>query len=620
MAVAMFFGLTACTSEMMDEAETAATDSSLVLKLSTATANTRATEAGSDALNENTIKTLNVFFFIHGAADTQTCFYKEAISGLNFTGTGTNQQTLQVLQTQFTTGAAYDVYTIANLPPDVVLPNPLTLGALKNLSTVTPLNGSATQTQLMMDGMTASVIPNPTVTTPMVTIAMPLQRAVAKIRLSMIVNPSSPMAAATAAWVTLTNYPTVSSVLNGYPHTLTSGNYATATAVTGAPTTQFTFYAYESNWSTAPANETYLMVNLPYGTVTNNYYRIAVNKYTDNNSDGQNTGGTNFTGCLQRNMIYDVTAYINTPGTTTPTGALSITGNYTITDWTNYNIVLQTIAQHYLGIGEYNITMPNVSTHTLSYVADLPVTVSCTSATCTQYNADASTTAITYTSGQSQFPTFTVNATTSTITITSAIPVNYVPKYMTIVVTNNNGLSLTANIVQYPAIYVTARPSIGNVTPVWNQDGTQTNYNLFTVNTLVPSSTGAYFLGDPTYGNAKTDSVAAGNKLVSPGFIIASQYAIYGSVTYTQAQTRCLQYGEDIYRTGWRMPTQAELLIINTIQVDANSAVKKLLSGTAYWSALKFQYYDFTNQKWVSGTATTNNYIRCVYDVYKMNQ
>lgn len=58
-------------------------------------------------------------------------------------------------------------------------------------------------------------------------------------------------------------------------------------------------------------------------------------------------------------------------------------------------------------------------------------------------------------------------------------------------------------IVQYPSIYVNARPSTGNVKPEWLQDGTQTNYNLFTVNTLVPSSNGSYSLGDPTYGNAK---------------------------------------------------------------------------------------------------------------------
>lgn len=612
------FNITACTNEIVDESAPE-TLTGLVLELTPALPTTRGTEVGNDALNENAINTLNVFFFPHGAADTQTCFYTESATNLGFTGTSPHQQVLKALQSTFAVGALYDIYAIANLPVDVVLPNPLTLGALKALNTLTPISASTTQPQFMMDG-TVSAILNPTSTTPMITISMPLQRAAAKIRLTMIMNPTSPVAAATTASVVLTNYPARSSLLNGHPYSLTAADYTNSAPLVGIPTSTFTFYAYESNWSTTPANETYLMVNMPYGSHATNYYRIAVNRYSNNNSDGQNPSGANPTGQLQRNMIYDVTAYINKPGTDTPSGAVSIPGNYTITDWTNYNIVLQTITQHYLGVGEYSIVMPNVSTHTLSYVADLPVSVVNVTATCTQYNADASTTAITYTSGQPQFPTFTVNPASSTITINSAIPVNYVPKYISLTVTNNNGLSLTTTIVQYPAIYVTARPSTGNVTPEWYQDGTQTNYNLFTVNTLVPSNTGAYSLGDPTYGNAKTDSLAAGNALVSPSFIIASQYAIYPSVTYTQAQTRCYLYGEDSYRSGWRMPTKAELLIINTIQSDANSAVKKLLSGTAYWSAYKYQYYDFTNKVWVTGNATTANFIRCVYDVYKVNQ
>lgn len=58
--------------------------------------------------------------------------------------------------------------------------------------------------------------------------------------------------------------------------------------------------------------------------------------------------------------------------------------------------------------------------------------------------ADASTTQINYTSGQSQFPVFTVNSASSTISITSAIPINYVPKYISFTVTNGQGLSLSA--------------------------------------------------------------------------------------------------------------------------------------------------------------------------------
>ena len=213
---------------------------------------------------------------------------------------------------------------------------------------------------------------------------------------------------------------------------------------------------------------------------------------------------------------------------------------------------------------------------------------------------------------------FAVNAATSTITISSTIPINYVPKNITFTVTNNQGLSLNATVVQYPVRYVTARISTGNIKPEWFEGGT--NLNLFTVNTLVPSSTGAYTLGDPTNGYPKTDSTANGNKMVSPRFIIASQYGIYNRVTYSVAQLRCLQYGEDIYRSGWRMPTKAEIELINSIQDDPNSAVKGLLTGEAYWSAFKYDYYDFVNNVWTSGGAAGTAYIRAVYDLYKDEQ
>lgn len=615
-ALSLIFLTAACTTDSLDET-LPGTKGGLTLRLNTAPI-TRATEPGIDALNENTINSFYVFFFPQNASDTQTCLMAEYHDNLNITTAGTNGVQLTVDKEFFSMGVTYDIYVVANLPADVTVPNPITLGQLKALHTIIPIDASITQTALVMDSKVTMVV-NPINDTHLVEIPVPLTRAVAKIRLNVVVKPLTDMASATTCSAVLKHYPVRGSAVLGSPYTLTASDYTDSQPKSGTPATPMNFYCYESNWSTAPAQETYFILNLPYTGHATNYYRVPVNRYADSNSDGQNPSGVNITGRLDRNRIYDVTAYIDKPGTDTETGAIVVTGNYTITDWTTYNILLNTIAQHYLGIGEYRIIMTNVSTHTLSYAADLPVTVTGITASCTQYNADASTTQINYTSSQSQFPVFTVNPASSTISITSAIPINYVPKYISFTVTNGQGLSLSATIVQYPSIYVNARPSTGNVKPEWLQDGTQTNYNLFTVNTLVPSSNGSYSLGDPTYGNAKTDSLAAGNALVSPGFIIASQYAIYSSVNYAQAQNRCYQYGEDIYRSGWRMPTKAELLIINTIQRDPNSAVKKLLSGSTYWSAFKYQYYDFTNNAWVTGTATTNNFIRCVYDVYKNN-
>lgn len=599
--------LSSCMQE--DLTDIPGTSGSIVLKVipDALLVDTRGTEQGDNQLNENKISNIHVFFFPQNAADNVACIRHEAYNGLTFQGTGTFSKDLTTPRSLFSPNTTYDVYTVVNLPGDVTISDPITLGGLKSLRTLTPISGTSLQTSFVMDGKT-SVVLNPTQATAVVNIDMPVKRAAAKIRVKFVLAPGSDLANATVAQVSLRHFALSSSFLNNFPYGLTAADYGNSSYVTGTPATTFTFYCYENNWGSAKTDETYLMVNLPYIGTTSNYYRISVNKYADNPETGR----------IARNMIYDVTAYINQPGALSESGAVSVNSNCVITDWTTKTVVLKTISQHYLGISEYNIVMPNVSTFTLNYVADLPVAITNVTATCTQYNTSGTASTVTYTTGQSQFPTFTINAAASTVTINSTIPVNYVPKYITFTVTNNQGLNLNVSVVQYPSRYVTARLSTGNVKPEWLTGGT--NLNLFTVNTLVPSSDGSYVLGDPTNGGAKTDSTAIGNTMVSPRFIIASQYGIYSRVTYSVAQNRCFLYGEDIYRSGWRLPTKAEIELVNKIQDDPNSAVKALLTGDAYWSAYKYDYYDFVNNGWTSVTSSGTAYVRAVYDLYKYEQ
>lgn len=579
----------------------------LKMKPNDPSSETRVTEPGDDLLNENKIENMYVFFFPQNAADNQQCTVSESYSGISFQGTGTFSKDLTASQKLFTAGVSYDIYTIVNLPANVTLPNPITLGGIKSLRTLTPITSTGLQNNFVMDGKVSAIL-NPTTLTPIVNVSMPLKRAVSKIRVKFVLAAGSAVAGATVAQVSLKYFAKNGSILDNNPSVLALSDYDNSAYVTGTPATTFTFYCYENNWATVSANEAYLMANLPYTSTLSNYYRIPINKYANSTETGR----------LERNMIYDVVAYIDNNGSDSEGGTVVINSNCVITDWTTKSIVLKTISQHYLGISEYNIVMPNISSYTLNYVSDLPVSVTNITATCIQYSTTGAPSTVTYTSGQSQFPTFTVNSATSTITINSAIPINYVPKNMTFTVTNNQGLSLNATIVQYPARYVTARLSAGNIKPEWYTGGT--NLNLFTVNTLVPSSDGAYTLGDPTNGFAKTDSTANGNAMVSPRFIIASQYGVYLQVDYPTAQNRCFLYGEDSYRSGWRMPTKAEIELINNIQDDANSAVKALLSGTAYWSAYKYDYYNFVNNSWTHDISTGTAFVRCVYDLYKSEQ
>lgn len=582
---------------------------SIVLKLTqnSGSAKSRATEPGDDSYNETKINGLHVFFFLQNTSDSEVCSHRESYTGLTFQGAGIFSKELTAIRDLFTQNAVYDVYVVANLPSNVIIAEPVTRSVLKSLRSVTPLASYEAQPNFIMDGKTSVVI-NPSQFTPVVNANVSLKRAISKVRVRFTFAPGAAVGTAFNAVVTPRHYVRYTSVLDNNPISLVASDYIDSFDNWGLANMPFIFYCYENNWGTNSVHETFMKVNIPYGTNYYNYYRIPINPYANCDKTGR----------IERNMIYDITAYIEGDGSTDPSGVVVNSANYTITNWATNEIVLRTINQNYLGISEYNIVMPNISTYTIKYVSDLPISITGVTASCTQYSAAGVPSTVTYLPGQPQFPIFTVNPATSTITISSAIPINYVPKNMTFTVTNNLGLNLNATIVQYPTRYVTARLSRGNIKPEWLPGGT--NFNLFTVNTLVPSQDGSYTLGDPTNGMVKTDSTAAGNKMVSPRFIIASQYGVYSRANYTLAQQRCLLYGEDIYRSGWRMPTKAEIELVNAIQDDPNSAVKALLLGDAYWSAYKFDYYDFFNNTWTNSNVGGTAFVRAVYDIYKDEQ
>lgn len=562
------------------------------------------TEPGNSGLNENTVNTLHVFVYPNNAANTQPSLYTQIFTGINNTTSTTFSVSLGLARSSFTQDAMYDVYAIANLPSQISLSQNPTLADLKALSNVSPITSTSLQSVFVMDAKTSVVI-NPSSMVPVLTANMSLKRATTKVRVNLVLDPWSDVGTATVAQASLRNFAMYGSVLDNNPRSLQPADMSNSAYITGTPFTVFTFYCYENNWQNNQSNETYLMLNIPYGTRSSNYYRVPINKKSNDTRTGK----------LDRNTIYDVYAYIKDDGSDTEQGVVQVNSNCTVTNWTTYSVVLKTVDQHYLGVNELNVVMPNIATYTLKYVADLPISITNVTASCVQYSSTGSTSTVNYVSGNSQFPTFVISAATGTITVNSAIPINYVPKNITFTVTNNQGLTQNVVITQYPARYVTARLSNGNIKPEWYTGGS--NLNLFTVNTLVPSSDGSYTIGDPTNGYKYTDSTAVGNNMVSPRFIIASQYGIYLRVDYPTAQKRCFDYGEDIYRSGWRMPTKAEIELVNRIQDDPNSAVKALLTGTAYWSAYKYDYYDFTNNVWTVSNSSGTAFIRAVYDLYK---
>ena len=116
------------------------------------------------------------------------------------------------------------------------------------------------------------------------------------------------------------------------------------------------------------------------------------------------------------------------------------------------------------------------------------------------------------------------------------------------------------------------------------------------------------------------------SKLISPHFILASQGGANTIDDYETAKKNCAGYYEIVkgvdengneteilYESGtWRMPTRAELMLIDLLQNLNKSLIKKILEGERYQSA-KYPtnyWYDMMDRR-VANTSA----VRCVRDI-----
>lgn len=152
--------------------------------------------------------------------------------------------------------------------------------------------------------------------------------------------------------------------------------------------------------------------------------------------------------------------------------------------------------------------------------------------------------------------------------------------------------------------YVPVRQTTGD--PI----GTLNNPRMYFVRVTATSS--KYTIGKPVLDDdGYTDSSADNAELVSPSFMIASQLGATQSCSNSQsASSHCNQYVEvaqdgTIY-DDWRLPTAAEINIIIDLQYNSQ-AMDPVLTGATYWSASGVQN---------TGTGDGNNRIRCIRDAY----
>lgn len=438
-------------------------------------------------------------------------------------------------------------------------------------------------------------------------------------------------------------------------------------------TAKLILYTYPTEWDTDMLKETFVAVNIPVRERNNsanflntNYYKISLR-------------GANNEKRLERNHLYRVNAVINMLGSYIPDEPVPLEKvEYEALDWENVPVNIDGGSPKYLVLSENTIIMKNVNTSgnqqmfTSSsfleasgdnrYAVELLTDVQHTF-TNNKYGVPQKLSNDLLNQIQSSVK-FDEKKLSGTITINSPIPENNGVRYMTFRVTNSQGSSADFLVKQYPLEYVTSTQGVrgyreddlsdGDIykpLKVYEEYSDGTSYINYTKKPaqggldlnnarmyhIMITSTGGYLdeKNKYTLANPLIDSdgytvpTQENTNLVAPSFMIASQLGASFVMNYSNAREQCKQYREvtkvkqpdgsikEVTFGDWRLPTLAELKIINKFQGVSGSAIDVVLSGTQYWYAYEEEGYwqnkHYTyNPQTNKTTENTGGNVRCV--------
>ena len=207
-------------------------------------------------------------------------------------------------------------------------------------------------------------------------------------------------------------------------------------------------YTYPTEWTDDILKETYVILNAQLISAEpisgayqylDNYYKIPLRLSTDENKK------------LERNHWYKVMATISALGNATPDKPIELTDvHYEVAPWNDIDIDINGDTPMYLELSEYDVVMRNVDTYDLTFASSSQIT----SATINNiYYINKNGKPITVTNDEIKaVPETGLNGE---LTIHSPIPENKTIRYMTLTVVNNQDLSKTVTIKQYPLEYIT---------------------------------------------------------------------------------------------------------------------------------------------------------------------
>lgn len=616
----------------------------------------RATENGEDIYNENRIDAFSVLFY----KPDGSLFWSVPSTGLEANAAGTYiipvpQQHIAALDGN----TAYRIYVVANHSFTTA---PATEEALK--STVISEAIPQTPAKFVMAGMvTKSVDMSSEAGKTLGTVD--LKRVAAKVRLRQpsvtvdgyeVVGTIEAKLRGTRDKGQLIN-PTVEPT-----STLVASDYRPVTEmVQGVKSTHF--YSYYTKWIGEVDRPTIFVKVMmkKNGTADSTakayYYRVPV----------EASGAE-----LKSNYLYDVSVTIEILGGLTPEDPKRIVGTVSVKNWIAHDDVFELPATKYLMVAEHQASMNSITDRDISYQSSSTASIAKKNAYYRYVDNDK--TSPTY--GKevvkdctgNDIPTIAINAVDSKVHIYSRIPVNNIPKTIEFDVTNLDGFSEHIVVTQYPDNYITYT---WGTKSFLRPDGTLpshlNNKAMYHVVVQVPPTD--MILGfPPTQSQAFykrksfvfTDQITKDDletsKMVSPSFELASQLgatypmpyyeykyngysyrypqALYqstggGFLSYDYSSTYpnpygaafdCAKYtetrvvnGVDVTLNDWRLPTEAEIKLIDQLQRDRNSAVKSIMTGHYYWDA--YSRDGATELIGGSEGSSTNAYVRCVRDV-----
>lgn len=212
-------------------------------------------------------------------------------------------------------------------------------------------------------------------------------------------------------------------------------------------------YSYPNEWGDNVADqETYILMNIPYtknqGEETyQNYYKIPV-RISNTAADL----------CLKRNTVYTINVTVDRVGNKEIDQPKELTPTLSIAPWGNEEIAVGGESYKYLVVSEDEIEMHNVADTAVTFFSSSAVEVTLESA----YYVDKYGTEVSLKESASDWYSvdYDTFALFGKLKIHSDIPEIVTARYVTLKITNVDGMEKTINIIQYPLEYISGVPGL----------------------------------------------------------------------------------------------------------------------------------------------------------------